>query len=345
MMTWSLKVVLVGVGNVGQGFLTLMRTKGGLLRKRYGLQLLLVGAADTSGAALAPEGLGPGQLLELKAAGHGVAAYPEAGCPGMAAVEAVRQAGADMLLEASITNLEDGQPGLGCMEAALERGMHVVTANKGPLVLAYPDLAAKAQSRGVQLRFSATAGGALPTVNIGQRDLVACDIHRVEAALNGTTTHILGRMEEGATYDEALAEAQAAGIAEADPTLDVDGWDAANKLVIVANSVLGYPARLSDLEVEGIRGIAPQMIEAARAEGKRIRLIGTAEREGDGYRLAVRPIWLDADHPLGRMSAHEMGVVYYTDIMGRITATVAERGPLGTSAAMLRDVVGIWSRS
>lgn len=336
------RIVLVGVGNVGRGFLTLMEMKEGVLRERYGLQLALVGAADTSGVALASEGLDPAQLLELKAKGRGVAAYPGAGRPGMAAADAVRRAGADVLLEASITNLEDGQPGLGCMEAALEQGMHVVTANKGPLVLAYPDLAAKAKARGLQLRFSGTAGGALPTVNIGQRDLVACEVHRVEAALNGTTTHILGRMEEGATYDEALAEAQAAGIAEADPTLDVDGWDAANKLVIVANSVLGYPARLSDLAVEGIRGITPQMIEAARAEGKRIRLIGTAEREGEGYRLAVRPTWLDADHPLGRMSAHEMGVVYHTDIMGVITATVAERGPLGTSAAMLRDVVDVW---
>ncbi len=342
MSTRILKIVLIGVGNVGRGFLTLMEMKGGLLRERYGLQLLLVGAVDTSGAALAPGGLDPGQLLELKAAGRGVAAYPVAGRPGMAPADAVRQAGGDMLLEASITNLEDGQPGLGCMEAALEQGMHVVAANKGPLVLAYPVLAAKAESQGVQLRFSGTAGGALPTVNIGQRDLVACEIHRLEAALNGTTTHILGRMEEGATYDEALAEAQAAGIAEADPTLDVDGWDAANKLVIVVNSVLGYPARLSDLEVKGIRGITPQMIEAAQADGKRIRLIGTAEREGDGYRLAVRPTWLEADHPLGRMSTHEMGVVYHTDIMGRITATVEERGPLGTSAAMLRDVIGIW---
>lgn len=340
------RVLLIGAGNVGRRFLELLVHKRDTLRDRLGLELTLTGVADTSGIATCLTGLDPQQVVRLKVQGHGVAAYPQWGRARNSALEMVHTTGADLLLEASPANLEDGQPGLSCIEAALSRGMHVVTANKAPLVLAFPRLLALARSCGVQLCFDATVAGGLPAVNLGQRDLAAAEIHRLEGILNLTTNYILTRMaQDDLSYDEALAHAQSAGHAEADPGLDVEGWDAANKLVILAHSVLDYPATLADVAVEGITGITVETLRQAAAEGKRVKLMAIAERDGERYDLSVRPTWLDADHPLAQLGPKQMGIVYYTDISGTISAAIVEETPVPTASAMLRDVLSIYRSS
>jgi len=343
--TRTLRLLLVGAGNVGRRFLELMVQKEGLLRERFGLALLLVGVADRSGAAVDPAGLEPQRLMELKRAGRGVAGCAGAGRPGMAAVEMVRTTPADLLLEAAPANLRDGQPGLGCIEAALERGMDVVTADKAPLVLAFPRLLELARHSGAELRYSATVGGGLPAVNIGRRDLAAAEITRLEGILNLTSNYILTRMAEGGvSYAEALDQARQAGHAEADPRLDVEGWDAASKLVILAHSVLGYPAALAEVQVQGIAHVAPEMLlEAARA-GRRIKPLAVAERIGERYALQVGPVALPAEHPLALLGAEQMGIVYASDINGVVAASIVEETPLPTAAAMLRDMLDIWGR-
>jgi homoserine dehydrogenase len=221
--------------------------------------------------------------------------------------------------------------------------MHVVTANKAPLVLAFPRLRSLALEHGVRLCYDATVAGGLPAVNLGQRDLAAADVYRLEGILNLTTNYILTRMaEDGLSYDEALADAQAAGHAEADPSLDVEGWDAANKLVILAHSVLDYPATLDEVAVEGITGVTPDMLAEAASAGKRVKLVATAEREGEGYRFSVRPTWLEADHPMAQLRPKQMGIVYHTDISGSIAAAIVEETPVPTASAMLRDVIAIY---
>ena len=342
--TQRVRFLLIGVGNVGRRFLELLVRKRDTLRDRLGLELMLTGVADTSGMATCSTGLDPQQVVQLKAEGQGVAAYPHWGQPGVSALEMVRITWADLLLEASPANLEDGQPGLRCIEVALSRGMHVVTANKAPLVLAFPRLLTLGRVHGVQLRFDATVAGGLPAINLGRRDLAAAEIYRLEGVLNLTTNYILTRMaQDGLSYDEALAHAQEAGHAETDPSLDVEGWDAANKLVILAHSVLGYPAALDDVDVEGITYITDEMLRQAAAEGKRVKLVATAERDGDRYRLSVRPLWLDADHPLAQLGPKQMGIVYHTDISGIISAAIVEETPVPTASAMLRDVIDIYS--
>ena len=342
--TQKVRFLLIGVGNVGRRFLELLVRKRDTLRGRLGLELILVGLADTSGVAICSTGLDPGQVVQLKAEGQGVAAYPHWGQPEVSAFEMVRITEADLLLEASPANLKDGQPGLRCIEGALSRAMHVVTANKAPLVLAFPRLLDLTRVHGVQLRFDATVAGGLPAVNLGQRDLAAAEIHRLEGVLNLTTNYILTRMaQDGLSYDEALAHAQDAGHAETDPSLDVEGWDAANKLVILAHSVLDYPATLADVAVEGITHVNAETLRQAVAEGKRVKLVATAERDGDRYDLSVRPVWLDADHPLAQLGPMQMGIIYYTDISGVISAAIIEETPVPTASAMLRDVVDIYS--
>ncbi len=342
--TQKVRLLLIGVGNVGRRFLDLLVRKRDTLCDRLGLELTLTGVADTSGVAIRPSGLDAQQVVQLKVEGQGVAAYPRWGQSGVSAFEMVRTTEADLLLEASPANLEDGQPGLSCIEAALSRGMHVVTANKAPLVLAFPRLLDLSRVHGVRLCFDATVAGGLPAVNLGRRDLAAADIHRLEGILNLTTNYILTRMaQDGLSYDEALAQAQAAGHAEADPRLDVEGWDAASKLVILAHSVLDYPATLAEVAVEGITHVSAETLQQAAAEGKRVKPVATAERDGEHYALSVRPTWLEADHPLAQLGPKQMGIVYHTDISGVISAAIVEETPLPTASALLRDVVDIVS--
>jgi len=366
------RLILTGLGNVGRSLMEILLSQADLLRQRYGVAFAVVGAADSGGAAVDPDGLDLAALLAAKRAGASVAGLPGVGRPGLGGVELLAQAGADVLLESTPVDLKTGQPGLAIAEAALRGGTHVVIANKAPLVLAYRELARLSDlavptsdqrpatndrqpasdpggvpqsgpvSRAApKLRFSACVGGYLPTINMGWRDLRGARIERFEGVLNGTTQAILRAMEQGGSYADALADAQRRGLAETDPSLDVEGWDAANKLVILTNAVLGRHAVLDDLEVVGITRLRRDDLQAALGYGKRVVLLCLAERDGDNYRLSVRPTALPLEHPLARMTGDEMGLVFHTDIGGRLSATTRERGPGPTAAAMLRDLLDV----
>ena len=185
--------------------------------------------------------------------------------------------------------------GLECAKIALTQGTNVVFANKAPLVLAYTELMGLAQQEprcGVEM--SGAVCGGLPVVNVGRRDLHCAVFDSVEGILNSTSNYILTRMGDGEAFEVALKTAQARGIAEADPSLDIQGFDTANKLVIIANAVLGYPAKLDDVAVTGIEAITPAEIAAADAEGCVYRLVATATIRGwqggnRTYTLTVAP--------------------------------------------------------
>ncbi len=346
----QIKVVIIGLGNVGRRLLELLERKRTLLSRRYDLEFVVVAAADSSGARVWAEGADPRRLIALKAQGDKIggtllAGGAEAG-PPLNPLELMRTVDANLLVELTPTNLKTGEPGLSLIRTALARQMNVVTANKGPLVLAYRELMDTAHRHGVRLLHSATVTGGLPTLNIGRRDLGACEFTGFEGIVNATTNYILTRMSEGESFDAALKHAQEVGHAEADPSLDVDGWDAANKLVIIANAVLRRPTRLEDVEVVGIRGVTAAELREARARGQVIKLVARAERLGgeDGdYRFSVKPTRLAADHPLARVNADMMGVIYPTDINGTIFASVEERDPYPTAAAVLRDMIDVYS--
>ncbi len=339
-MPKMVRLALVGLGNVGRAFLDLMVSKAGVLADRHGLEFVLTGAADSSGAVMEAGGIDPIALRVHKERG-GTAADFVGGVSGMSAYKLVAQSAADVLLEASIVNLETGQPGLDCVRRAIWRGMSVVLANKGPLVHAFAELTTAAQAAGVGLAYSATVCGALPVVNIGRRDLAACDIRSVRGIFNSTSNSILAAMARGQGYASALRQAQLEGVAEADPSLDVGGWDTANKLVIIANSVLDQPATLADVKpVAGIAGITEEEIRAGAARGQKAKLIASAFRTAEGrYRLSVQPQWLPESDFLAGVDGFEMGIVFDTDIMGLQQFKVDERGPVPTAGAMLRDVI------
>lgn len=354
-----IRIAIAGLGNVGRNVVAMLHAQRNALRKRYAIEFAITGVVELGGGALAPDGLDLDRLLEVIDARQPVSSLPGVGRPGLLGIDLVSQAEVDFLLDATPVNIVDGQPSLAMVTAALQRGVHVVMANKGPLTVAYQRLQAisdlslgwgrdyrstPALASGPslpKLRFSACVGGALPTINIGWRDLAGCRISRLEAVFNGTTQSILRAMEAGHSYADALLDAQRRGIAEADPSLDVDGWDAACKLVITANAVLGQPTTLADVAVEGIRNVEQAAVQKALAEGKRIVLVCLAQQQGEHYQLSVKPTHLPLEHPLARLTPDEMGVVYYSDEVDRLSAASEEPGAAPASAAMVRDIIDI----
>ncbi|MGE5140969.1 MAG: hypothetical protein ACM3JD_16000 [Rudaea sp.] len=345
----QVRTVMIGLGNVGRRLLELLERKKVLLKDRFDLEFDIVAAADSSGGRRLADGGEIHELIRQKAQGRKLAGIQTAGRGETVTdvAELVRTVDADLLVELSPTNLKNGEPGLTLIRTALGRGINVVTANKGPMVLAFQELTAAAREVNARLLYSATVTGGLPTLNIGRRDLGVCQFTGFEGVVNATTNYILTTMMEGESFDAALKHAQEVGHAEADPSLDVDGWDAANKLVIIANAVLRRPTRLQDVEVQGIRGVTDEELKDAREHGEVVKLIASAEPiyggEGD-FRLSVKPMRLPQKHALARLGPEMMGIVYHTDINGTILALIEERDPYPTAAAVLRDMVNVYTQ-
>ena len=338
----TIDIMLIGLGNLGRRFARLLADKNDELQRRYGLRLRIVGAADTRGAAIAPEGLDGVAIEQVKLSGGSVADLPGVGHPGMSGLDLVDSVAAHALCEASPVNLETGaEPGLSHVRRALDRGMHVSTPNKGPIVTAYRELMSTANRRGVRLCFDGTVSGGLPVIALGARDLRGARIDRIAAVPNLTTGFVLDRLADGTSWDGAVQEARDGGALEGDGAWDLDGWDAASKLVILAQAVLDLDVAIDDIPITGIRNVDLDWLRAESAEGC-VRLLASAERCEDGsFTLSVGPSALAADHPLGRLGPKQMGIVYETDIFGTIVSIIDEPTPLPSASTMLRDLLEI----
>ncbi|NIN70004.1 MAG: homoserine dehydrogenase [Anaerolineae bacterium] len=345
-MIGTIRIIIVGLGNLGYRFCDLLAEKRPHIESTYGLQLNLVGAADSQGVAYNRRGLNPAQVSAIKRAGGTVAEYSNAGRSGQTAAELIAERPADLLCEASPVNLSQGaEPGLTHIRTALIRGMHVVTPNKGPLVVAYQELHSLAGSQGVELRFDGTVAGGLPALYLGQRDLRGAVVHRIEAVPNLVTGYILELLGDGLSWDRAMDRARTEGVLEADVSFDLDGWDAAAKLVILVNAVMGIPVRLEDVDRTGITGLGKGDIREARGAGRVYKLLATAERRPDGSaEMRVSPTLMPTGHFLATLGRKQMGVVYHTDIYGTIMAAIDEPTPIPSAATMLRDIIDIYIR-
>jgi len=337
------RIVLVGAGNLGRRFAQVITDKHDELLRRYALDIRIVGIADSHGAAVNPDGLDGHVLAAIKNAGGSVGEFPEVGRPGMTGLELIDSTEADILCEAGPVNLNTAaEPGLSHVRHALKRGMHVSTPNKGPIVLAYRELTALAQVNGVQLRFDGTVAGGLPAIALGARDLRGATIERIESVPNLTTGFVLDRLAGGMGWDDAVEEARQAGALEGDGCWDVDGWDAAAKIAILAQSVLDMDVDLNDIPRKGIRDIDREWLKTASRKGL-VRLLASAIRQPDGsYQLNVAPVALPPQHPLGRLGSTQMGIAYETDLFGTITSVIDEVTPLPSASSMLRDLLTIY---
>lgn len=334
-----MKILLIGFGVVGQGFVELLQEKAQELAQRYHLRPVVVGVATRSqGTLYHPKGLNLTQLLEAAAQG-GLSHYPAG--PGVQNGQDIKawiqSSDADVLIEASATNLETGQPALDYCMAAFEAGMHVILANKGPVALAYDELVAATSLSKRMLRFEATVMAGTPSLALALDALAGSTVLEARGILNGTTNYILTQMHQGKPYPEALAEAQRLGYAETDPRGDVEGWDAAGKLLILAATVFGTPLTMQDLEVTGITGITTQDITDAKNAGECYKLIAQITPQGG----SVKPVRLPLSDPLASVSDALNAVTFRTDVLGDVTLIGPGAGRRQTGFALLADLLAI----
>jgi homoserine dehydrogenase len=323
-----MKVALIGFGSVGRG------VAGMLVKKDLGITV--TGLADSRSGVIDPDG------IDIEAA---LAAKREKGTCGNSRVtpqKVVAEADYDVLVEVSPTNAITGEPATGFIKTAIKRGKHVVTSNKGPISLHYRTLKKLAAKTGVQLRYEATVGGGIPIMHTLEHGLAGNEILALFGVFNGTCNYILTRMaDEGLTYEQALLEAREMGYAEADPTYDVKGIDAAIKLVILANTIWGDGVSLKDVDITGIDLLTLEAIRLAEEEGCTIRLIGEVMPSLNLIR--VSPRILDRNHPLvvdGTLNA----ITLETDMAGEITLIGKGAGSIETASAIIGDLLFIRDR-
>lgn len=329
-----MNIILVGFGVVGQGFAKILVDKAQQLEQTAGFMPRIVGVVTGSkGTLYHPDGLDIDQLL------GGVATYPEVDglVRDLSAQDMIAGKLADGIVEVSPTNLETAQPALDYCQLALDNGKHVVLANKGPVALAFHELAEKAKANGLELRCEATVMAGTPTMQLAQEALAGCDIIEARGILNGTTNYILTQMEQGMSYTDALAKAQELGYAETDPSGDVEGWDAAGKVLILSKALFGATYGMSALDVVGITGISEADIQDAQANGERYKLIATVTPQGG----QVKPVRLPVSDPLASVGGATNAITIATDLMGDVTLIGAGAGQIETGFAILSDLLAI----
>ncbi len=329
-----IRVIIVGFGVVGRGVARSMLME----RERMlstGMDLRLVGIADLWGCMVDEGGLDIAELCSL----DGVLARKTSIDKNMSSYDLIEKADYDILVETTPTNKDTGEPGLGHIKAALKGGKHVVTSNKGPIVLAYGELSKLAEENNVRLCYEATVGGAMPIINLAREALAGNTIISVKGIFNGTCNYILTRMvDTKLPYEHALSEAQELGYAEADPTYDVEGYDTASKLVIIANTIFGMNSKLSDVEVMGITRVTPEAIKLAGDSGYSIKLIGEVSRDGS---LSVAPRMVPKNHQLNVHGTLNAALIE-TDLAGEITVTGKGAGSIEAASAIMGDIASIW---
>lgn len=336
----KVQIVLVGLGTVNVGLLRIILDKRLVLQSRFGVDFIIVGVADSSGVAINEAGFGIEELIELKKGGGSVSALPGY-LTGVPTEELPKHLEADLLVEGSPVNLDDGAPGLPVVLNALRREWAVVLANKAPLVLAYDELHEMAASHEVGIAYSATVCGGLPVINVLKRDFKAATMTGLRGILNSTSNFILSEIQRGGSFEEAILEAKRLGSAEADPNLDISGQDTANKLFIIMKSFTDFTGSIKDIDIEGIAGIDADMIKKAAEKGDKIKLLGTAEMKNGLWKLVVKPVELPNHSFLGACDGWEMGFEMETDLYESISMKKYEEDPIGTSAAVLRDIIDV----
>jgi homoserine dehydrogenase len=339
--TAFMKIALIGLGTVGQGLLEILRDKGRELQAQYGFEAQIVAVATRSkGSLYNPNGLDIPALLTAIKSGS-LNQYPDAA--GLERntdiLTLIKNCNADVLVECSNTDLQTGQPALDYCYAAFDSGKHVVLANKGPVAVAYADLVARAAKAGRELRFEATVMAGTPSIRLAMQALRGCTITEARGILNGTTNYILTQMEGGMSYSDALEKAQELGYAEADPAGDVEGWDAAGKVIILARALFNSSITFKDMDVMGITDITPADVLAAANAGEKWKLVARVTPQGG----SVQPMRVKLSNPLAAVSGGTNAITYTTDLLGDVTLVGSGAGAHQTGFGLLSDLLDIAS--
>ncbi len=320
-----IRVAIAGFGGVGRATASLLLTRRNRYRQVYGANIRLVAVCGSRSGLADPDGLEPERLDTLE--------------PGLSGPDFIMASDADILIEAGPSDFRTGGPGLTYLRSSLAAGRDTIVISKGALVHSGPELRALARTSGAMLKLSGAAAAALPTIDLIEQSLKGCEVLEIEGILNATTNYLLDAMiNQGLGFDEALARAQAGGFAEADPRNDIEGWDTASKLLILANFGLNADLTMDELNVEGIQSVSRQRVVAWREEGLVPKLVGSLRRTDGVTRAVVGVRTYPLTDPLAHVSGKNKAIRITTDAMGETIAIGSGTEPLATAAAALKDL-------
>jgi homoserine dehydrogenase len=333
----------LGFGNVNRTLIRLLEDRTNELRERYGISYRITGLASRRLGWIAdPNGLDVSGLLGASApASELTKADATRGVSDKAPKDLrgwLSTAEADVLFEATSLNVQNGEPAVDHIRAALEHGAHAITANKGPIVHAYRELRDLAAKKGRRFLFESTVMDGVPIFSLFDQ-LPAIQLQGFHGILNSTTNVILGEMEQGLSFDDALKKAQALGIAETDATHDIDGWDAAVKTAALVTVLMDVPIRIDQIAREGIRDLTTQALRNARRDGWPFKLVCRAKRAANGIEASVKPEKVQSSQPMARISGTSSYVYFETDIFPGLAITEENPGLYATAYGMLADFV------
>jgi len=334
-----LRLAIIGFGNVGQEFARLLLSKRPWLLKQKGLDIeVLAIATKRHGSLMSNRAIDLEKALsEMETSGSLQGYGPEV--TKLAPPEILAKCDADLMIELSTLNIESGQPSLDYIRRAMEAGMDVITANKGPVAYAYKELRNLARSRGVHFRFEGAVMDGTPIFNLVEKTLPGCEILGLRGVLNSTSNFVLSEMTAGKSMEAAIKEAQRRGIAEADPSLDIDGWDAAAKIAALANVLMDAETTPKAVDRIGIGTITNKDLVAAKGGGKKVKLIASAGPTADGIRLVVRPELIGSESPFWSVEGSSSALTISTDLMGDITIVECGGEVTQTAYALFSDLL------
>ncbi len=333
-----MRIALIGYGAVARNFHKIIEEKKDEIKKRYGIVPKIVAICDRGGYVHSRRGLSYEKLIKVKEETGTVASY-EGGIRGARGIDMIDEVEAEVLVEASVANFENGQPALDHIIRAFERRMHVITCNKPPLALAMPSLIEMAWHYGVEFLYSGTVGGGTPFLSFTSRALRGNNVKSIRGILNGTSNYVLTQMlERDLSFEEALKEARRLGYAEEDPTLDIGGFDAAAKLVILMNHAMGERVTIRDIKISGIEHVTLDMVKESLKRGRVIKLIA---RSSPKPQVSAEEI--DVNEPLnvgGTLNA----VSFDVEGLGEVVLIGRGAGGRETACSILRDLVELKDR-
>jgi homoserine dehydrogenase len=333
------RLALIGFGNVGQAFAELLLRKRDELLRLHAIEWSVVAIVTGShGRAVNPEGIDLPQALKAISSGRDLSELSGISAPSDT-LDLIKNLEAEVLFENSPVNYDTGQPAAGFLQAALEKGMHAITANKGPVVHAYRQLTEMARSQGKQFLFEGTVMDGAPVFGMWREALPAARPIAFRGLLNSTTNLILTLMEEGQSYDEAVSYAQEIGIAETDPSGDTQGWDAAVKLAALATVLMDTPLKPQQVDRQGIEGITAEMIHNSLASGKRWKLVCEARQEQQQVKASVQPTEIDATDPLYTVMGTSSAISFESDVLGELTLVEKDPSRHTTAYGLLADFI------
>jgi homoserine dehydrogenase len=336
-VTEEIKLALLGFGNVGRALARLLQSKRDEIQEDWDITCRITGIATKShGIALAPEGIHIEDALEIVQQGGNLSILSTV-TSAMDGLDFIQKCEADVLFENTPVNYETGQPAVAHLRRALEMGMHAITANKGPVVHAYKDLSALAEDNHCSFLFESAVMDGAPVFSMWRQALPGAKLQSFRGVLNSTTNLILTLMEGGKSFQEAVEHAQKIGIAETDPSGDIDGWDAAIKVSALITVLMDVPLRPNQVKRQGIRGISKEIVLASLQSNKRWKLICEAHHDGDQVSAHVRPMQVDIRDPLFNVMGTSSAVTFQSDVLGPLTLLEEDPGPHTTAYGLLAD--------